>query len=65
MQKVFSKENNNIIIIVYSPFSNGIANTFSGTLDKPLKYQINSNGPSMDSCGTPCVMGIGADKVSR
>ena len=39
-------------------------NKFSDTLATSLIYTINSNGPSMDPCGTPCVIGMVADKVS-
>ena len=39
-------------------------NKFSDTLAKSLIYKINSNGPSMDPCGTPCVIVMVADKVS-
>ena len=39
-------------------------NKLSDTLAKSLIYKINNNGPSMDPCGTPCVIDMVADKVS-
>ena len=44
--------------------ANSVENKFSDTLDKSLIYKINNKGPSMDPCGTPCVIDMVADKVS-
>ena len=44
--------------------ANCIKYKFSDTLAKSLIYKINSKSPGMDACGTPCVIGMVADKVS-
>ena len=44
--------------------ANSMENKFSDTLAKSLIYKINNKGPSMDPCGTPCVIGMVADEVS-
>ena len=44
--------------------ANSMENKFSDTLAKSLIYKINNKRPSMDPCGTPCVIGMVADNVS-
>ena len=44
--------------------ANSMENKFSDALAKSLIYKMNNKGPSMDPCGTPCVIGMVADKVS-
>ena len=60
-----------IIVLIFVPSirtlvssANSIENKFSDTLAKSLIYKIYNNGPSMDPCGTPCVIDMVADKVS-
>ena len=60
-----------IIVLIYVPSvrtvvssANSMENKFSDTLAKSVIYKINNKGPSMDPCGTPCVIGMVADKVS-
>ena len=52
-----------IIVFIFMPSirtvvssANSMENRFSDTLAKSLKYKINNKGPSMDPCGTPCVI---------
>ena len=44
--------------------ANRMEKKFSDSLANSLIYKINNKGPSMDPCGTPCVIGMVADKVS-
>ena len=60
-----------IIVLIFVPSirtvvssANSMENKFSDTLAKSLIYKINNKGPSMDHCGTPCVIDMVADKVS-
>ena len=60
-----------IIVFIFVPSirtvvssANSMENKFSDTLAKSLIYKINNKGPSMDPCGTTCVIGMVADKVS-
>ena len=60
-----------IVVVICEPSirtvvssANNMENKFSDTLAKSLIYKINNKGPSMDPCGTPCVIGMVAYKVS-
>ena len=39
-------------------------NNYSDTPAKPLTYNINSNGPSMDPCGSPYIIGMVTSEIS-
>ena len=41
--------------------ANSIENSKSDYLEKSLIYNMNRRGPSMDPCGTPCVISFISD----
>ena len=41
--------------------ANSIENSKSDDLEKSLIYNMNRRGPSMDPCGTPCVISFLSD----
>ena len=45
-------------------FANSIENSKSDELEKSLIYNMNRGGPSMDPCGTPCVISFLSDLQS-
>ena len=54
-----------IIVLIFVPSIRTVVssaysmeNKFYDALAKSLIYKINKKGPSMDPCGTPCVIGM-------